>query len=311
LGIGYYLLKRFDLSQYKAYALKENAVMGLQDRIRNIDFDIEPECDTVFDYDHLSNLFNASKTFVQNCKSLSFPDAGFYIIKNVEDYMIINCSGKGKYPELNCGGHTHADLLSFELFIDGKSFLVDSGSYTYTSDPNQRMRFRSTFMHNTMVIDNLNQCTIKKESLWDIGNESVPTVLLWEETDDVISFMGKHNGYNRLPNPVEHKRQIDYNKKDRTWIITDMSTGTGSHSYDVYFHFDESIPVRILGNGAYTESESTSNIELEFSSDAAIEIVLMDDYISKSYGSKIPARVLIIKATAICPYKLVTIIKRK
>lgn len=311
LGIGYYTLDRHDLSQYEKFAVKENAIMNLKHRDSGIDSNNPKGCILQFDYSHVSGIPISNKTYEQNSKSLSFPDAGFYIIKNNADYMFINCSGKGKYPELCCGGHTHADLLSYELCIDGRSFLVDPGSFTYTSDPNQRMKFRSTFMHNTMVVDNQNQCTIQKEILWDIGNEAKPTAICWEENDDVVSFMGKHNGYCRLSCPIIHLRRIDYHKKERSWTITDIASGTGKHTYDVYFHFDESIPVRIAGNSVFTDCNLGNNIELEFSSNAVLELEIADDYISKSYGSKLPAKVLIVKASTICPYELVTIIKRK
>ena len=47
-------------------------------------------------------------------------------------------------------GHSHADTLTFELHIDGKPFIVDTGISTY--DKNERRQYeRSTAAHNTVT----------------------------------------------------------------------------------------------------------------------------------------------------------------
>ena len=86
-------------------------------------------------------------------------------MRKKDNYLLFNATGKGKYPELGPGTHTHSDLFSFELFTYGKSFLVDPGSYVYTADADQRMLFRSTKMHNTVTVDGQSQNNINKEVL--------------------------------------------------------------------------------------------------------------------------------------------------
>ena len=51
-------------------------------------------------------------------ESRQFKDAGFYIMKDKENYLIFNASGKGLYPEIGGGTHTHSDLFSFEIFVN-------------------------------------------------------------------------------------------------------------------------------------------------------------------------------------------------
>ena len=53
-------------------------------------------------------------------QSKAFPDAGFFIYIQNNNYMFINNSGKSRYNEIAMGTHTHSDLLSFELFIEIK-----------------------------------------------------------------------------------------------------------------------------------------------------------------------------------------------
>jgi len=49
-------------------------------------------------------------------------------------------------------GHSHADALNYELRIDGKPFVVDTGISTYDKNP-RRQYERSTEAHNTVTID--------------------------------------------------------------------------------------------------------------------------------------------------------------
>ena len=50
------------------------------------------------------------------------------------------------------GGHAHADALSLTLTVSGRPLLIDPGTASYV-DSVLRDRFRSTAMHNTVVVD--------------------------------------------------------------------------------------------------------------------------------------------------------------
>ena len=55
-------------------------------------------------------------------------------------------------------GHSHCDMLSFELFYDGEPILVNAGTYQYQSE--LRAYFRSTMAHNTLQIDGIEQSDV-------------------------------------------------------------------------------------------------------------------------------------------------------
>lgn len=85
-------------------------------------------------------------------KSKAFPLGGYFVMRSdwseTADYLLIDGGARGA-PS---GERAHADALSFELAVGGKSLLVDAGTYSY-SEPAARNYFRSTQAHNTLALD--------------------------------------------------------------------------------------------------------------------------------------------------------------
>jgi hypothetical protein len=237
-------------------------------------------------------------------KSRAFKDAGIYILRNKDNYLLFNASGKGLYPELGSGTHTHSDLFSFELFIHGKSFLVDPGSYVYTADADLRMLFRSTKMHNTVTVDGESQNVITKEILWDFSRDAIPQVLEWKtnENEDIVTAI--HNGYSRLPEPVQHERSIIFNKINEKWIIKDILKGQGNHTMEWFFHFDIGIDFSIKDNMVETKCIDGKNIILIFEPKAGLNLRRGKSFVSKSYGTKENGYVLVALIKATVPVEL-------
>jgi hypothetical protein len=57
----------------------------------------------------------------------------------------------------------------------------------------------------------------------------------WVTGPDFDLVDGSHDGYQRLPAPVTHRRQIFFAKPEY-WVVVDMLTGEGEHCFDLYFH---------------------------------------------------------------------------
>lgn len=68
--------------------------------------------------------------------------------------VIFRC---GKLGQKGKGGHDHNDNLSYQLYIDKQPFIVDIGSYCYTSDYKERNKFRSTRSHNALWVSGIEQ----------------------------------------------------------------------------------------------------------------------------------------------------------
>src|ERR1700694_3649303 len=110
-------------------------------------------------------------------QSQVFSDAGTYVLRQDDLYLLFNASGSGVNGR---GSHGHNDALSIEVSACGTAFIVDPGSYVYTADLKQRHHFRSTAYHSTVEVDGLEQNTTEEQAPFIIGNEAEPRVISWD-----------------------------------------------------------------------------------------------------------------------------------
>ncbi len=164
---------------------------------------------------------------LEGIKSKVFPNAGWYIMRSSNDYCIISCGPNGQNEN---GGHCHNDKLSFELCIDGKDLIVDPGTYIYTPYPEWRNRFRSTLYHNTVMVDGEEQNRFIPNNLFSLKNDAKCKCLNFGEDDEKIYFIGEHYGYKRFKNPVIHRCEIKFYKKEKKLEIIDKFKGKGEHN---------------------------------------------------------------------------------
>jgi uncharacterized heparinase superfamily protein len=236
--------------------------------------------------------------------SKAFKDAGIYILRHRDDYLLFNVTGRGLYPESTLGSHTHSDLLSFELFTSGKSFMVDPGSYLYTADPDMRLLFRSTKMHNTVTVDGQSQDILSRDKIWGYSRDAIPEVKRWESNSKHDIITASHNGYARLANPVLHERTFLYDRIESQWSITDRFLGEGHHDLDWYFHFDTGVDFVINENTIVTNCRDGKNIMLIFDFVPGLVLKKESSFVSKSYGVREDAFVLVASISTIVPFQL-------
>lgn len=77
---------------------------------------------------------------------------GYYRIDENGITVLMDC---GELAPKYMPGHAHNDCLSYELFLNGKPVLVNSGTYQYQGE--HRSFFRSTKAHNTVTINDNEQ----------------------------------------------------------------------------------------------------------------------------------------------------------
>ncbi len=123
----------------------------------------------------------------------------------------------------------HADLLSFELHVNGQDYLIDSGPYSLHPTDEWNQYFRSTQAHNGIAVDRIMHI--------DFGIKQIESRFdRWISTPAFDLVSGYHTGFEDLEEPILHRRSIFYYKPGY-WILCDLLTGEGRHFFDQYFHF--------------------------------------------------------------------------
>jgi hypothetical protein len=216
---------------------------------------------------------------------VSFPDAGWHIIRQEKDYCFISCGPNGQDGN---GGHAHNDKLGFELMIDGQDIFVDPGSYSYTSYKEERNIFRSTRYHNTISFQGVEQNELDDQDIFSLLDKvKIEYAFLKEEGNKAV-FNGKIKYAD-----VIHKRTISLDRLNSFWEITDSITVGCSRLAAFTLHLS---PYVVYKDG-YIISKSTNNKLAIISSDK-YKLEINECSYSPGYGIKIPAECLTVKLPA-------------
>lgn len=217
-------------------------------------------------------------------QSTAFPDAGIYALRDRDLYLLFNASDGGLNGR---GSHGHNDALSIEVSACGSAFIVDPGSYVYTADLHQRHLFRSTAYHSTVQVDGVEQNTTEESVPFVIGNEAQPRVIAWESNAELDLVVAEHNGYQRLTQPVMHRRAVRFDKKNRLWLIEDEFAGGGTHDLVTRFHFDAGLEVATYHQTAALALDRKTGAQLlVMPLDQERQPQLEEQFTSRDYGEK-------------------------
>jgi hypothetical protein len=231
--------------------------------------------------------------------SQAFPRGGFYVMRAPDVVMLIDA---GEVGMRGIGGHGHNDVLSFDLWAAGASLLVDSGTYTYTADPAARQLLRSTAAHNALRVDGQETSRLGGDRwLWLIENDAHPRDVEWQSNADRDMFVGSHDGYRRLSQPIDHTRRISFDKAQRWWRIDDTVSGSGEHLIEVFFHPGVRVEIE---DGAVRLRAPRSDLWLFPPRQTTLR--QEDGWISTGYGLRRPAPVLVYAVRAAVPLSLRT-----
>ena len=192
--------------------------------------------------------FLALEKITQSAHSVAFPSGGLYVLADSQPYtqvMVVDAGPQGE----GRSGHGHADSLSLRLAMNGERWLVDAGSSVYISkDPADRNTFRGTGAHNTVRVDGLDQAIADEPFSWT----HIPTTIAekWIIGNSFTYFVGSHDGYERLADPVTHRRHV-LKIAGGAWLVRDMVVGHAEHEVEIRWHFAPDLEVRnSIGNNA-------------------------------------------------------------
>ncbi|MER2536746.1 MAG: alginate lyase family protein [Rhizobiaceae bacterium] len=162
-----------------------------------------------------------------------FAESGYVRLQNERTVVLIDVARVG--PDY-LPGHAHADTLSFELSVDGRRVLVNSGTSVYGTGE-ERLRQRGTAAHNTVLVAGENSSEVW--SGFRVARRARPFDLKVE--GDTVSC--SHDGYKRLKGRPVHRRTW---RLDTDGLTVEDSV-SGPHGSEARFHFHPRVGVGISG----------------------------------------------------------------
>ncbi|HJX91739.1 MAG TPA: alginate lyase family protein [Pyrinomonadaceae bacterium] len=168
--------------------------------------------------------------------SMGFETGGYYVMRDGwnlnSNYLLFDCGPHGVF---NCG-HAHADALSYVLSANGKSFLDDPGTFTYTTSKGMRDWFRSSAAHNTLTIDGQSWSNPAGPFSWQSISSCEKSKWLAKDRFDYV--VGTVTGPSLVG--LQHRRAILFLKNDY-WIVCDRAVFSGTHEVKTWFHLDPGV----------------------------------------------------------------------
>src|SRR5208282_2142214 len=242
-------------------------------------------------------------------RSVAFPDGGVYVLADSQPWaqtMMVDAGPQG----VGRSGHGHADALSLRLTMDGRRWLVDSGSGVYISkDSADRNVFRGTGAHNTMRVDGLDQAVADEPFSWThIPNTQAEN---WIVGKSFTYFVGSHNGYARLADPVVHRRHV-LNIAGGLWLVRDVALGRAEHELELRWHFAPDLEVHAAGAGRVESgvSPSESRLTLIMPEETVwhTPMEVTKTLLSPAYGALQPAPLVRCHAHVLLPAETATVL---
>jgi uncharacterized heparinase superfamily protein len=210
----------------------------------------------------------------------AFPDSGYYILRGGLTHVVVRCGDVGQNGN---GGHAHNDLLSFELSYGG-CFVVDSGTYVYTSDPDARNAFRSTAAHNTVAVGGEEINPIDPAALFRLRQRAQPVVELWSDASDACRLVVSHSGYERLSPPVRHRRSFTLDRRSDELRVVDELLGEGQQDAASFVHLAPRVEVTPVDRCTFELRIDDAEAVIRF--DGTESVALDEGWVSDSFGAR-------------------------
>jgi hypothetical protein len=189
--------------------------------------------------------------------SAALPDMGYYVSRSpAGDHLVVDAGLHG-YEN---GGHAHADALSMTFSVRGIPLLIDPGTGSYTSDSQVRDTFRSSVLHNTVVVDGRSQSVPEGPFHW--AHTAQAEAHVWRTNPGFDYLEASHDGYA----PVIQRRHVLALHGDLL-IVADLVDDGGSHDVQVHWHLDPRWSVEVSGRRALLRSPGE---QIEFAASGGV-----------------------------------------
>lgn len=221
--------------------------------------------------------YEALETKVPDFTSIGLMESGNYILRT-------SWEEDANYLRFHCGtlgaGHGHSDQLHIDLVIHGEDVLVDGGRYTYVAG-DARYEFKDPAGHNTLTVDD-ELFTICQDS-WECCKLSQPVKQQFVTKNGYGFIQGGHLGYMENLGVYVNRKIIQVDSE--IYVMVDECYGKDAHTYQEYFHFNETGKVSIEGNTAFYQGDKAVARFTFLSDDTQLE--LGKSRVSRNYNEAI------------------------
>jgi len=233
--------------------------------------------------------------------SAALSAAGFYLLTapQLATQLVVHAGP----PGAQSGGHSHADALSLCLQSQGCSLLFDPGTYEYVGEADDRDRFRSTAMHNTLRVDGVNQAEVSSPFSWKRLPQS--KVEQWIQGKDFDLVVASHDGYERLVPAVIHRRWV-LSLKNGLYLVRDVIEGQGKHQLDISWHLGQEL--QLLTENVFQVKDTPLSLALLPAQGHGWAQEVRKEAWSPAYGRKAPSTVLNFGTAAIVPAEFAVVL---
>jgi Heparinase II/III-like protein/Heparinase II/III N-terminus len=221
----------------------------------------------------------------------SFPHGGYFVLgSELETPREVRLTADaGPLGFLSIAAHGHSDALSIVLSVAGREILVDPGTFSYHTKGAWREYFRGTSAHNTVRVDRLDQSVQGGNFMWQ--RHAKARCLDFAHDDTGSRFIGEHDGYTRLADPVVHKRAI--RQQGNRIEIMDRIDCAGYHVIERFWHFGEHCHVDISDTRVVAVH---GPVRVTFTAGEAVQLVRLrasedppGGWVSRRFDVKVPS----------------------
>lgn len=179
--------------------------------------------------------------------SKGFTTSGFYVFRNSwhdpATVMVLKAGPEGFW-------HCQPDNGTFELWINGKNFFPDSGSYIYGGEGavmDARNWFRQTKVHNTLTLNERSLDSTTSKCRYWMPDGDTPTLVI-----ENPSYYG-----------LTHRRSVFFVNKT-FFIIVDEAQGGAKGNVKLHYQLKEGkVNIDTLNLSLMTDFEGETNIALK------------------------------------------------
>lgn len=214
-----------------------------------------------------------------------YPDGGYMLMRDgwepTDNFMVVDFGDLGGLAS----GHGHADTLSFDVSIGGRTTLVDPGTYTYHESREMRDLFRSSQMHNTISMNETSSSDPGGIFSW--RSKAAGKLIAYTTDDRFDHLRAEHDGFESTVPGAKHERSILFLHNDY-WIVHDLAGSPGLNEYSAAFHYAPSLDPRNSDDGRFVGDES----HRIFAFGDGGKWLRNESWVSLNYGSKVNSALL-------------------